>query len=1124
MKLFVILIFCTALFLHAEPGYSQAERIHLTVNNVKVSDVLKEIESQTNYLFFYNHTEIGSERTVSLDVADVPLNRLLNRMFKNTDVNYVIVDKHIVLTKNRELANMAVAVQGITVTGTVTDEAGEPTPGVNVVIKGTATGVVTGFDGKYSINVPNRDAALVFSFMGYATQELVVGNRTDIDIVMSEDVQEIEEVVVIGYGSVKKQNLTTSVSKIDSKALENRPISNLGEAFQGQLAGIRAQSSSGVPGEDLVIRIRGVNTINGDSSPLYIIDGVPRDNMSDLNPSDIASIQVLKDAAATSIYGARGGNGTIVIETKTGTGKPTVTLDAYYGMQVSEKAIDMMSPKQWITYNAWRRNVEWLDSGGSMSDPMEMRPADLQIPDTWFTLEGTDWQDVITQRGSIRNYQLSASGKNDLGSIFFSGGYFDQEGIIRETYFKRFNFRLNASLNIGKKVKVGVNIAPSFANQDKRESEGKEMVIHQALLISPLVGIDQATVEWGFPTGLGSTYVNPIERLKHTTDRTKTSRILSSVWGEAELLEGLKFRTQFSYNQDVKNYEYFQPKNNNNNTTFGNSNSGTWSGWIIQNTLTYDVNIKKDHHINLLAGQSAEENNIYRIYATNSGWEFESLETLNLATNPTRAETTRDTYSSASFFGRATYEYKDKYLLTASMRYDGSSRFGANNKWGAFPSVSAGWKLNEETFLNSVNWISLLKIRASWGTSGNDRIGYYDYMAKLGKYNTSWNNGIILGMAPSNIENPDLQWESTQTTNLGFDFSGFNNRVQLNFDYYVNKTDHLLFSIPVPRTSGFTSYRTNLGSVKNRGWEIDLTTHNITGGFKWATSINLSGNKNEVTDMGGLTQSVSGNYDGQFLTKVGEPVSTFYLYHTNGLLTGDDFVLDGNDRVVSAKVPILAGQRPGNQRFVDQPTEEHPDGDGIINSSDLAPYGSNLPDLMYGITNRFSWKGFELSILLQGQIGGKVLFLMQRQVDVGAGGINQTTRWLRQWKPDYEKYYGGRGNPVPDYYGIDMSWDGETYGVYGTNNNNTDWRVYDATFLRIKNVTLSYAIPNSFLGKIRIKGMRVYFSADNLKTFTDYPGANPETNTGGNNNTQMGVDYSTYPLSKRYTLGLNLTF
>jgi TonB-linked SusC/RagA family outer membrane protein len=757
-----------------------------------------------------------------------------------------------------------------------------------------------------------------------------------------------------------------------------------------------------------------------------------------------------------------------------------------------------------------------------MKDAMSARPASYQIPDAWFSPDrkGVDWQDAILRVAPIQNYQVSASGSNDLGSIFISGGYLDQKGIILATDYSRFTFRLNASLNLGKRARVGVNLSPTFSSQERGEATGKESALHHALMQSPIINLNEGTKEWGFPDGLsaGLVYPNPVEQLKQTTAETQKGRIFTVVWGEVDLLQGLTFRSQYSYNYDTQTYEWFQPANivyqDYGNTSRGSSDAGKWTGWAIQNTLTYAKTVK-DHDFNVLLGQSADRNDTYRIYATATGWPSEDIPTLNVTTTPTRASTEKNKYTSASFFGRISYTYGDKYLLNASVRRDGSSRFGTNNKWGVFPAVSGGWKINEESFLKPVEWLSLLKIRAAWGKAGNDRIGNYDYLARMAIENTTWNNTKQAGMIPNNVENNNLQWESTVTTDIGFDLSAFKNRIQFNFDYYINATDKLLFNVPIPSTTGFDSYRTNLGKVENRGWEIDITSHNLDGAFKWSTSLNLSRNRNKVLDMGDIDQFTETSWDGQFITKVGGPISQFYVYRTDGLLTDADFGPDGK-----ALVPVFSGQEPYTVKYVDQ------NGDGVINANDLVAWGNNLPDLMYGLTNRFAYKGFDLSVLLQGQFGGDIMFLGQRQLDAGGTGINTFQRWLHSYKPDYEAIYGAGENPIPTELGVDMSWDGKTPYLFGSNRwqNNDDRRIYDATFLKIKNITLAYNFPGKALRGIFAKGARIYVSVDNLKNFNSYPGATPESNSEGNTTTRQGVDYITYPVSRRYVAGLNINF
>jgi TonB-linked SusC/RagA family outer membrane protein len=801
-------------------------------------------------------------------------------------------------------------------------------------------------------------------------------------------------------------------------------------------------------------------------------------------------------------------------------------------MQDPVKMMEVMNGPEWAAYRIYSRNDTYLRSGGSMKDPMSKRPVNLQIPASWTdgSRPSVDWQEAMLQTAPIQNYQISASSSSDKGSIYVSGGFMDQKGIVIETYYNRLNFRVNSTLNVGKKIKLGLNITPSYSKQADQNSEGKETSLHHAILISPLIQLNEATVDFGYPDAefTGGIQANPVEKNKAMTDFTEKGKLMSSIWGEYQIIKGLAFKSLYSYDYRTEIYEYFLPDNIvRNSIPAGNSYTGRWNDWTFQNTLTYDFAVAKDHAINLLLGQSADEHKYFHISAAASGFPNNLVRTLNVATTPTRAYTSKDRSTTASFFGRMSYNYKDKYLLNASVRRDGSSRFGGNNKWGTFPSVSAGWKLNEEPLLKGIDWLSLLKLRASWGMAGNDRIGNYDYMSLLAVDNTAWNNGIQVGLAPNNIGNEDLKWETTKTTNIGVDLSAFKNRVQLNLDYYINKTTDLLFNAPVPNSTGFSSFRTNLGEIENRGWEIDLNTVNISGKFRWTSSLNLSHNKNKVIDMGGVKQFTSTNWDGQFITRVGGPVSQFYVYRTDGILKPTDFNASNK-----ATVPIMAGQVAGNVKYVDQMTiDSNNDGimdkaDGIINSSDLTPYGTNLPDLMYGLTNRFEYKGFELSVLLQGQIGGEVMWLGQRQMDIGLFEANQLKRWVNCWKPDYEAIYGPGENPIPSIPGVDMSWDSKTYfSLTGKNDNNSDLRIYDASFFKIKNISLTYNLPKSILSKTLLKSAKAYISIDNLATFdNNYPGVTTETNTFGNDATQLGVDYTTYPISKRYTLGVNLTF
>ena len=1024
--------------------------------------------------------------------------------------------KIIVNNKSKEALNVDFQVR--TITGKVVDENGEPIPGASISIKGTANGTLSDSNGNYTLpNVPDG-TTLVYSFIGTKTQEIVISGRTSINVTLVSNNISLEETVVIGYGSVKKSNLTGAVSKITSEAIQDRPLVNVGEALQGQVAGVRIQSNSGRPGNEPTIRIRGVNSINGNSSPLYVIDGVPRDNMSDINPQDISSITILKDAASTSIYGARGGNGVVLIETKNGKGKPSISFDASYGISRAEKLLDRMNGPEYVAWNIYRRNVNHLRAGGSMSDPMSSRLIGDQIPDEFFNKPATDWQRALLQDAPIQNYSFSASAKGDIGSIYFSAGHLGQEGILVFTGDKRDNARLNTTLNVAENLHAGLNIAVSINKQFGEDGNGKDKSFQQALQQSPLVNLSEATVAWGFPTNLGAAYPNPYERLKHLIQDQNDTRIATSLWAEYHVIKGLTLRSQYGYNYDNGASKFFVSANEGYNTvTRGSAGATNLNSWTLQNTLTYDKSIK-NHNFDILLGQTEEQQKAYNLSTASSGYPYDNIPTLNVAPTPTSSTSSNSTYSNASFFGRLTYNFKDRYLFSASTRYEGSSRFGPNKKYGLFSAFSAGWKINEEDFMKNVSWISLLKPRISYGESGNDRIGDYRFVGLLGVTAASFGGTLAPGIAPSNIANPNLKWEATKSLDLALDFNVLKDRIQFTFDYYKNKTNDLLFNVTVPYSTGFGSYLTNLGAVQNKGWDTELTTVNTTGKFNWSTSLILSGNKNKVLDMGAVNTIITNaSFEASYITQVGSPISQFYGLKTNGVLLPSDF-----DATGKALVATQNGQIEGNQKFIDQ------NGDGKINSDDYVVLGNNFPDLIYGVTNRFAYKNFDLSFLIQGQVGGEILFQGSRSFDNGSANGGMQTRWLRSYKPDWTAIYPGKGDPIPyDYLKanhIDFSWDGKTPNPVGSNNSNSDDRIYSTTFVRIKNIALGYTLPNNILKNKLLSGFHAYLSIDNVKTFSDYPFYTPESNSFGNDTDRAGVDYITYPTSRRAVLGFTANF
>lgn len=1117
MRLCVFLIALASFQSLALDNYAQSKKIDLKISEQSISSVLEKIEDQSDFFFFYNSKAVSLDQKVTLDVRNKSIYELLDVLFKNTNIEYTINNRQIILSGKESDVSQN---QQKKVTGKITDASGSPLPGVTVHVKGSQNGTSSDSDGKYVLtNIPS-DATLVFSFIGLKTQEVNTLGKTTINVTMEDETIGLNEVVAIGYGTVKKQDLTGSITTIKSEAIAQRPIANASEAFAGQLAGVQAQQTTGKPGAELTIKIRGLSTINASNDPLFVIDGVPCGaNMKDINPNDIASIEVLKDAASTAIYGARGSNGVVLITTKQGgKSKPTFDLVVNYGLQKVDKIIEMMNMSEWAAYQIWNRNESYIRAGGNLNTPIASRPSSYQFPESWLSPENlpdVNWQKEIYQIAPMQTYQLTASGGGDVGSYLISGSYMEQKGIVKETAYKRINFRVNTTLNVGQNLKLGMNIAPSFSTENNPDSEGKESALHHALQYSPNVPLDSNTEEWGYTPYSTSGWANPLQRLKEVYDETLTNKILSTVWGELEISKNLKFRSQYGYNyQQIRN-SYFRPSNVNTGiATYGTFLSNDLYSWSLQNTLNYSHKFKDLFDVNVLLGESIEGSKYYRSSGKANGYPNSLIHTLNVASTAVSASSDEFENALSSYFSRISFNAKDKYLLSLNMRRDGSSNFGKDTKWGWFPSASMGWKIDRESFMaNTKDWIDLLKLRLSVGKTGNNSIGYYNSISLLGVTNYNFNGAIVSGLAPSTVGNPDLGWESKISKDIGLDIGLFKGRVQSNIDYYIDDTEDMLQAVPVSYMSGYSTITQNIGKVRNQGWEFEITTHNIDREFKWTTSFNISKNTNKVKELGNDNAPIITASWGKtaFITKVGEAISSYYMYKTDGVLTDADF--DSNGK---ALVPVAAGQEKGNLKIVDVTP------DGKIDANDMTILGSNLPDFIWGMSNKVSYRNFDLSILLQGSQGGKVFFLGARHMDTGALGSNQFARWLTCYKPDRNP------STLPAGSTVNLAWDGKTPYPFGNNPGYNDTWLFDASFLRIKSITIGYNLPKELCSKLHLIGGRIYVSGDNLYTWSHYPGATPETNSYGNTtgaaNTYQGMDYATYPMSRRYTFGINLTF
>ncbi len=1131
MKLTTLIIFL-AVFHVSASSYSQATRLKLNLSERTVKDVLIEIEEQSEFHFLYNDEFTDLARKVTVNTEDARIDEILNEIFANSSITYKVMENNlIVLTPSQ---NQIYNQQSRIVKGIVKDVEGMVLPGVTVVEKGTTNGTITDFEGNYSIEVP-AGATLIFSFVGMEDKEVAVAGQATIDIVLQEETQGIDEVVVVGYGTQKKSDIISSIATMDAEKLNERPVNKVDQALIGQMAGVRVQQTSGLPGQGFSIQVRGTGSISANNEPLYVVDGFPLEvsaqsssggfsngnPLTNLNPNDIESIQVLKDAAAASIYGSRGSNGVVIITTKRGkTGRPQISFNTYIGWTETAKKLDVLSADEWVERQIEHMNYFWVrdhasDLGATSSQTNEERRSLLGLgageynvkymwDERWLEdghpgLDYVDWQDLFFRKGLVQSYQLSATGGNDIVRYYISGDYMDQEGVAIGVGYRRYSARANVEVSPNKNLKFGLNLSPSYSIQDDPGVEGKDAITHIVVGMNPVVesstGAEGVNVGDNTRYAWGTSRVSPIAEAKNIQRTNQTFRTISTAFVEYEFLKGLKFRTNLNF--DVHNNEAsrFTPAAVTRNRTASGSKSGyNRINFVNENTLNYNKSIG-DHNFDLLGGYSYSKFKLEDYSISGTGFASDDIPTLNAATT-TSGESTETENVLISYFGRLQYNYKSKYLMQASLRRDGSSKFGDNTKWGVFPSLSLGWKIINEPFMADAEFMSDLKLRASWGLAGNNGVGDYDQIARLAYANYSNNGTLVNGLVPSNFANPDLSWETSETVDVGFDAGFFGGRIYTSFDYYTKRNTDLLLSIPVPTASGFDVALTNIGEVLNKGWELELTTQNTVTALKWKTMINLSHNTNEVKKLGpNNTPILGGAFDiTHNILEVGRPMYTLYLVQQDGLLTSED---------IANGVAMYNTQEAGDPKYVDQ------NDDGVIDGDDRTYSGHPNPDYVWGITNEFSWKGFDLSILIQGQTGGMIYSTFGRAMyRTGQGSSENTLGKAR----DRVRWVEGQTLTEADVAGKERK-SPSTFGRI----KNTDW-LYKNDYWRIRNITLGYDLGRLIRTDL-ISGARVYVTAENFFGKDKYNGGfNPEA---VNNN---GDDYGAFPLSKSMVFGLNLKF
>ncbi|WP_430429592.1 SusC/RagA family TonB-linked outer membrane protein [Maribacter litoralis] len=991
------------------------------------------------------------------------------------------------------------AQEGYTLTGTVTDETSMPVPGANVVIQNTTTGTSTDFDGNYSITVSNGDV-LEFSSIGYAKQEVTINGQQTLDVVLAEDASQLEEVVVVGYGSQKKSDITGSVSSVKSEELNAYPVLNAEQALQGRAAGVVVQSNNGgEPGAPISIKIRGNTSINASSSPLVVVDGFVGASMPQAN--DIESMEVLKDASATAIYGSRGSNGVILVTTKKGrSGKLSIEANTTYAIQNISNRLDLLNASEFADYQ------NQIRTNNGVTTPYTQGPAN------------TDWQDLIYRSGSTSNNQVSFSGGSEKINFYASANYFKQDGIIIGSDFERLTFLSNIDAQVTDKLKLGMNLFGSrgikngsATQSDGSVSAGGDDVITLALRYAPDQPVYNADGTYTFGNTVGDPVDNPFAVATERIDETKTDNFRANLYANYEILEGLSFKTTFGLSTENQTRGIFFP-------SILTQTAGGESGRAIvdtdretsvlsENYLTYTKEFGKSN-LTLLGGYSYQKTVSENFFSEATGFISDGFSYYGLgsATNILQPDSSKSEVEIQSQFGRFNYDYDDKYLLTATLRRDGASNFAANEKYALFPSAALGWKVSNENFLKDSKAISNLKFRASYGVTGNPSIGAYQSLSRLETLYASSNGQTVSAVTPEQAENPNLKWESSYQTNFGIDLGLINNRVSVSLDYYnIDTKDLILTDNSITEYLGFSGddILANVGEINNRGLEIALSTKNILKeDFRWTTDFNIAFNKNEVVSLvndADLFFDATPSYfshDRSYVLRVGEEVGLFWGYEYAGVYQGG---------TVPAGTQTLSGGVAGDPLFADI------DGSGDITEADRTTIGNPNPDFTWGFTNNFNYKNLDLSIFFQGSQGGDIFNLTN--VQLTNGDANTTSA-----------YYNSAWTPT--------NTDTNAPRVGNNSNREISSRfVEDGSYIRLKNISLGYTVPANITEKLGLDNLRLSLSAQNLLTITDYSGLDPEVNyygSGGNNNTSantaQGFDFGNYPTVRTVTMSLNLKF
>lgn len=1075
-------------------------RLSLEVNRKSLPEIFRLIEKETEYVFVYPKSVRGSEELYTFRSVDESLEEILLTLSEKANLKFRVSSYTITAAYDDRPTPSpivrTVVVQDpdpIIIQGVVRDEMRNPLPGVSILVKGTGTGTTTDANGAYSIAAPGPEAVLIFTFIGYKTQEVTVGLQTVIDIDMIPDTETLQEVVVVGYGTIDKKDVTGSVASVDPEELRSLPVTSISEAIQGRAAGVQVLTS-GVPGNDAELIIRGLGSING-TSPLLVIDNVPvLSGLNTINPNDVESIEVLKDASAAAIYGSRASNGVVIITTKRGKKNtaPRFNIDFFHAFQQPTNLTEMLNAAEFA-----QLNNEMMAANGQPTNPAYADPQALG--------EGTDWLDAMIRTAPKTSLSVSYTGGNDRTNYHVSGNVIDHQGIVINTAYKRYSLQVNADHQVLDRLSFGHNLT---LNHDIKTSGNYN--IRDAMAMPPVQPVYKPDGSYSDPLGNPLWYGgmnNPIGMAMVPENTTKGYNLIGAVYGELEILDNLRFRSNAGLQANFWDTKNWNPKYDWHPTPQVESYLGVGFNksltWLWDNTLTYLWNLNNAHRFTVLAGTSAQANTNSYVFAVRQGFASNLTKEINAGSRDNLDNGGNTTeWSLFSYFGRVNYSYDDKYLVTATIRRDGSSRFGAENKFGTFPSFSAAWRISNEPFFQNLGWkfVDDLKIRGGYGETGNQEIGLYQYASMLvtGQYN--FNGQLVNTVYPLAMANPRVQWETVKQTNIGIDASFFNNRVNVVLEGFVKNTDDMLVNSPIPISTGYNpDYRPsmNAGKMQNRGIEFSVDTRNTEGVLTWNTSFNVTFLQNKIISLNDTIPIVRGgiglNYH-LIRLQNGHPINAFFGHVTNGIFQTQAEV--EAYALQTGGLDVYNRTSAGDIRFMDL---NH---DGVITDDDRTFIGDPNPKFIFAMNNTFAWKNFDLSVYLQGEYD-KDIFNANLIWQESMGTVqNQTKRVLNRWVGE------GTSTTMPR-------------AVFGDPNKNarpSNRFVEDGSYLRIKNATLGYNLPDNIMKRLFLSRARIYVSAQNLLTFTRYSGNDPEL---GSSN---GIDLNVYPQTRTVSAGVNLTF